>query len=274
MEQQMLEIISKFKYTTDLPIEELIRTATEKLEIKYSKVSDNTYIIITKSVKEIIDSTRKLETDDYIPTDCRFFAMLVASIKEFPDSGTLFTMQINNDGIEIEVPKTCLYITLDSDKFVLKSTTGDELTKVTAILEDNQGQWITRIDEINYIGIVKEGHIIQNLEKWITRYRDNVVKHIEENEKNDENEKNNRINNSHSHSHSNIFKKSYNGLLRTLVKIHGVCISAYQFNCYSDKYPIVDILKEYPNRNIIPPPLQFCDKTHIEIQNSEITALS
>ena len=49
MEQQMLEIISKFRYTTDLPIEELIRTATEKLEIKYSKISDNTYIIITKS---------------------------------------------------------------------------------------------------------------------------------------------------------------------------------------------------------------------------------
>jgi hypothetical protein len=255
----IMDIANKFRYVTDIPIEDIIKNATEKLDIKYEKMSDDSYIIITKSLKQIYDSINKLDKDYYIPTDCRFFAILIASLKEYPESASIFTMHINKNGLEINIPKHCIYITLDSDKFVLKSKTGGNPTFVTSSLGTDQGQWITKCDETNYIGIVDEGAVVQKLDSWVERYRYNVEKHIA----------NYNIKDNHqildSASHAEIIKKSYDGLLNTLVKMYGISICAYRFNNYFNETPFVDILKENNTSYSInlPPPSDFCDEPTI-----------
>ena len=251
----IMAIANKFRYRTDIPIEDIIKNATEKLDIKYEKLSDDFYIIINKSLKHIYTSINRLDKDYYIPTDCRFFAMLIASLKEYPESASIFTMHIKKTGLEINIPKHCIYITLDSDKFVLESKTGGNPTFVTSSLGAEQGQWITKCDETNYIGIVDEGVVVQKLDRWVERYRDNVEKYIY-----NYNSKDNYLI-IDSTNHADIIKKSYDGLLNTLIKIHGICVCAYAFNNDFYKQPIVDILKEnkdFYTRNIPPPP-EFCD---------------
>ena len=62
---------------------------------------------------------KSLDNNERIQTDCRFFSMFMRCLKKDPDIPNIFLMHFNLNTLELMVPEDCLYITLDSDKFVL-----------------------------------------------------------------------------------------------------------------------------------------------------------
>ena len=232
MDAKIIEIYKKFKYDTTIPIPQIIEEATTKLGL-YNNIIGESYIIITKSVEHIYTNIKRLGNDEYILTDCRFFAMLMCSLKEYPESGMGFMMHLSKNGLEIMIPKTCLYITLNTDMFVLNKESVENTIYIPEILGSDQGQWISQWEGNKYIGIVDEGAMIQELDYWVERYRTNVEKYIEINN-----------NKTHSWNRVNTLKDSYDGILYSLSKIHGIDVCAYRFNNRLNDIPVVDILKE------------------------------
>ena len=118
MESKLDFISNCFVYNSTLDINEMTLIWIDKLKIEIKELL-NSKIIIIKKLDEIYEILKNIEDNYKIPTDCRFFAMFMASLKKFPDLPNTFLMNYNMDSIEIMVPDNCLYITLDCEKFVL-----------------------------------------------------------------------------------------------------------------------------------------------------------
>lgn len=239
MDTRVIEISSCFRYTTEMGVRDIIVNAKKILDIEYNEYQKNSFMIITKPIDytyDVIQKFKKNNPDGFINTDCRFFAMFISNLMKYPKTGNLFTMYTHENNTELEVPESCLYLTLDKDIFKI-NTRGNPPTLLSKLLNTDQGMWITKIDteKDKYLGINSDGVITMSLEKWVEKYKQDVRTHIE---RSDKNLVNNKL---------DLIYTCYNGVLKCLCEKHGICVSAYKFNkyylCDNSDY-VVDILKK------------------------------
>ena len=82
-----------------------------------------------------------------------------------------------NPGIEIQIPPSNLYISLDRDFFVDYSK--ENPIVYTDGLLGSKGQWIVNIYDDKYMGILTDGPILLTLEEWRLKYQEIVTKELE-----------------------------------------------------------------------------------------------
>ena len=234
-------ICNKFVYNNSICMEDLLKIWTNKLEIEVQKLeTDDSFFIITNNLENTLISIKKLNPDEKIPTDCRFFSFFIGNLIKSPKEKSIIRMVLNLNSFEVMVPKNCLYLTLNTDKFKLSnSTSAIKVSDLMSVaLQDNQGQWITCVDNENklYIGIVREGNLILELDKWVTRYSGVIQKKVEKITKST-----NIISNKKQDS-INLYKISMESLFNTLLKFHGLNIACYKFNEIYSEERIINIL--------------------------------
>lgn len=176
-----LEIITrKLKYTEEISIIEMEKHWIEYLGIEIESFSNGEYkAIIVPPINILIDNLQKLKPDQYVYTDCRFFALLIGVLKKSKpnDKGMFFMHTSINSGIEIQIPPSNLYISLDRDFFVDYSE--EKPIVFTDALLGSKGQWIVNIYDDKYMGIVTDGPILLTLEEWRLKYQEIVTKELE-----------------------------------------------------------------------------------------------
>tara|TARA_B100001094_G_C18034711_1_gene721907 strand:- start:182 stop:1045 length:864 start_codon:yes stop_codon:yes gene_type:complete len=161
------KLISKFKYYTDFDY--IINFWKSVIKVSFYPLSSEVdMLIIDKS------SIDRLFKDDLsiIPTDCRIFAHFIAN---FDINGFNIILLKNTKGLDCMVPSTSYYITLDEDINIKVSD-----IELRLCLEDLKGQWITKINEKQYIGITDTGSKILDLNNWINIYSEKVLSKIED----------------------------------------------------------------------------------------------
>ena len=242
MDAKLEFIANCFKYNTSLTISKMIELWTDKLKIEIKEVSKNSFMIITKTLDETYNIMKELDNSEGIPTDCRFFAMFMRCLKNNPNIPNIFQMHLNLKSLELMVPEGCLYITLDSDKFVLSKDKENPTFVTQGALQSDQGQWIGKWGD-QYIGIGDDGVLKLERSEWKDRYNKCVNKYLISYETiimkrhNLRNTFGNSVGNSVGNNSmndmnnmNNIYRKAYLGLLSTLVKMHGICVCVYKFN--------------------------------------------
>lgn len=137
-----------------------------------------------------------------ISSDCRIAAMILSCIWYNLSS---FIVPKHNKMIEIEIPKNCIYLTLDLGKEY-------EKYEIHRKLGDLQGQWLVLNDSDNkYYGLVKEGLINKNLDEWKISYMEKVI---------------NKVNNFNNKSNY----KPEIGILSCLIKLNKLNTTIVNFN--------------------------------------------
>ena len=175
-----LELITKkFKYTEDISILEMEKFWIEYLGIEIESFSECSKAIIVPPISILIQNLQSLASEQYVYTDCRFFALLIGVLrKSNPEDKGLFFMHTNQkSAIELHIPPSNLYITLDRDIFV-DTSKKDQIVYTNGLLS-SQGQWIVNITEDKYMGIVTEGPILLTLDEWKIRYQKTVTDELE-----------------------------------------------------------------------------------------------
>ena len=161
------KLIPKFKYYTDFDY--IINFWKSVIKVAFYPLSPEVdMLIIDKS------SIDRLLKDDLsiIPTDCRIFAHFIAN---FNINGFNIILLKDEEGLDCMVPSTSYYITLDEDINIKVSD-----IRLNLCLEDLRGQWITKINDKQYIGITNTGCKILDLNNWINIYSKEVLSRIED----------------------------------------------------------------------------------------------
>lgn len=214
-------IIKKFRYTTEIPFPEMEEQWKQKLgiEIVLGEGDHGFSYIVVPPIEIISRKILPLAEEEYIYTDCRFFALLIGNLqKAGVGKKSMFTMVSKRTVIEPMIPETCAYISLDSDIFVLEKESDDPII-LSYVLRDNQGQWIVKINHLDmFLGIVSEGPILLSLADWNKKYQENVTQTLEKIEP------------------KNISDISMVTLLKILVEKHGVQVGVYKFNQRGNVY--------------------------------------
>lgn len=208
-------LIKKFQYTNEMPFPEMKEQWEQKLgiEIVLSEGNFGISYIVVPPLDIISRKILALADEEYIYTDCRFFALLIGNLQEAGiGKKSMFTMVSKRHVIERMIPKTCAYLSLDSDIFVRNKESDDPII-LSNILRDNQGQWIVKINHLDmFLGIVSEGPIILSLTDWNKKYQENVTQILQTIEP------------------KNIIDISMLGILKILIETNGVHIGVYKFN--------------------------------------------
>lgn len=223
-----LEIITrKFKYTEEISIIEM-----EKFWIKYLGIEIESFlegksrVIVVPPINILIDNLQKLEADEYIYTDCRFFSLLIGVLKHSnPEDKSLFFMHTVVPPIEINIPSSNLYISLDTDIFVDKSKK-DPIVYTNGLF-CSQGQWIVNITEDKYMGIIDEGSVLLTLDEWKIKYQEIVTKELKTDRKKE--------------LSSNPILSIIRDILKLKIKKFGIQVSFYKFSEHGD---CIDISKK------------------------------
>ena len=206
----LANIYNRFVYDTQPEFETMEKDWVRLLGIKIHPDEKCNFIEVPP-LEEII---KKLyEHDEIIKTDCRFFAMFMANLIKNKLSNklskSLFTMPKTSIP-EIMVPDNCHYISLDTDIFVLDNDKDKDPIYLSKALDSDQGQWIVKIEDDLYMGIVDEGVVFLKMDEFVKRFEKNVNKHI-----------NTKKNNN-----------AYKGLLRCYIGKYGLKTGAYNFSNY------------------------------------------
>jgi len=208
-------IASKLIYREDIEITTMMGE-WKQLGVTIDEIEPggNKSIVITHNNLHDTYEFMKHLKEKSIPTDCRFFAMFMSNLYTDPDIKNMFLMHFTLKSIEIMVPQNCLYITLDTDLFVLKKESETPENITSGALGSNQGQWVFNNNKGSYIGIGNEGVIELELNKWVERYSSLVKKHTD---------------NDVPFSKEINLKNIYTSLLKSLVAIHGIQVGVYEF---------------------------------------------
>lgn len=214
-------IIKKFQYTTEIPLSAMEDQWKEKLgiEILLGEGDHGISYIVVPPIEIISTKILALAEEEYIYTDCRFFALLIGNLQKTGlGKKSMFTMVSKRNVIEPMIPDTCAYLSLDSDIFVRNKETDNPII-LSTVLRDNQGQWIVKINHLDmFLGIVSEGPILLSLPDWNKKYQENVTQTLKTIEPKNE------------------IEISMIGLLKILVEKHGVQVGVYKFNQMGNVY--------------------------------------
>ena len=231
----MEQIINKFRYS-ETPLNNMEKKWEEIVGVKKHEIktdSMNSYMVEVPTLESVLHNLKEVEKYS-IESDCRFFALLIGVLQEHYTNNinkpSIFMMHYTCPLIELYIPKNCVYITLDSAIFV----TGKDKEKplmLSSCLDDKQGQWVVKMDnrtetENKYLGLVGEGPLIQTLDEWCERYRQNVMKILEDSPK--------YYNYGERVDTKNIIKS----LLNTMIKINGLKLGIYKFNSIGESINI------------------------------------
>ena len=180
------------------------------------ELSNNTSILFIPKDKIIT-----LKKSESIPVDCRIFAFMYANINE---DGFSIILQKNSNGIEINVPEKCYYLSL-SEKINIYERKDNTKIELKSVLNDTQGQWLTKIDKDLYIGIDETGILEMSLEEWFKNYEKKI------------NEKFKILQNINQTSLDYSFIK----ILGLNIKTSGLLLSLYKY----DKFGEINVLYNY-----------------------------
>ena len=207
----------------------------EYLGIESQSFSNGEYkAIIVPPINILIDNLQKLKPDQYVYTDCRFFALLIGVLKKSNpnDKGMFFMHTSINPGIEIQIPPSNLYISLDRDFFVDYSK--ENPIVYTDGLLGSKGQWIVNINDDKYMGIVSDGPLLLTLEEWRLKYQEIVTKELE-------------MDRSKEIPDDSVLS-TIRKILQCKIKIFGIQVSFYKFTPIGD---CIDIVKsKYPSEYV------------------------
>lgn len=241
MDPRIKVICDRFEYNNSILLVDLFQIWQDKLEVEINKFKNSDCIfIVSNDLETTLKSIKKLDKDEKIPTDCRFFSLFIGNLVKNPSKKSIIRMMLNFNSFEIIVPENCLYLTPNTSEFSSSITKSNikipELMSVA--LKDNQGQWITCIDKQKnlYIGIVDEGAIIMELDNWVKRYKEKVEVLLKKNIKST-----NYIFNKCTNT-EDIYRNSMVSLFNCLIKIHGLKIACYKFNEILDDERMINIL--------------------------------
>ena len=199
------KLISKFKYYSS-DFNYIINFWKSVIKVSFYQLSPEVdMLIIDKS------SIHILFKDDLliIPTDCRIFAHFIAN---FNINGFSIILLKNQKGLDCMVPSSSYYITLD--KYINIKVSNMELR---LCLEDLQGQWITKINDKQYIGITNTGFKILDLNNWIDIYSEKVLSKIEDKKK--------------SKLCLNTIHNTQANMLEINIKLKGLKIVVFKYGC-------------------------------------------
>lgn len=207
-------IMSKCKYYGDsINFDKITSFWKNKVGAKFHPISVNSDMICLTT--ECID---KLKEIDCIPVDCRIFSFLYSSLSY---SGCSFIMHKNCNGIEILVPENCYYLSLSKEINEYIGTDGKG-SEIKSVLNDAQGQWITKIGEDKYIGILSDGIKEMSLNDWLYHYGIIVIKKM--------NNIKNELNNHHL-VNTNVYKNAQFGILSINIrKKKHLLLSVFSFD--------------------------------------------
>ena len=215
------DIIKKFQYTTEIPLSAMEDQWKEKLGIEIHPGGGDTGVsfMVVPPIEIIATKILALAEEEYIYTDCRFFALLIGNLQEVGlGEKSVFIMVSKRTPIEPMIPETCAYLSLDTDIFVHNKETDDPII-LSTVLRDNQGQWIVKIKHLDmFLGIVSEGPILLSLADWNKKYQENVTQTLKTIEP------------------KNGIEISMIGILKILVEKHGVQVGVYKFNQRGNVY--------------------------------------
>ena len=201
-------IFSKFRFACkDMEFNDILFFWKNKIGAIIKEADNFSILFIDK------ECIKRMEELDEIPVDCRIFAMIYSNMT---DEGCSIMLQKNGNGIEIDVPTDCFYLSLS--KKINKIVAGNE---IKMILDDDQGYWITKTGKNSYIGITSDGIMENSLEAWFSFYGNCVKDKIKD------------IENKLKHIRSGmdfIYKQAAVGILSINIKIEGFILSQYSFD--------------------------------------------
>ena len=192
----------KFHFITDI--------WKNKFGAKLHVLNSNTDMLLIPKDKII-----NLKKSESIPVDCRMFSFMYENIRE---DGFCIILQKNGNGIEIEVPENCYYLSL-SEKINIYKKEDNSHIELKSALNDKQGQWLTKIDEDLYIGIDETGILKMSLEDWYKNYTKKVNEKILEKTK---------LNTTKT-TMEDIYTNSLLGILRIQIEKYGLLLSLYKY---------------------------------------------
>ena len=227
----MDSIINKFRYSEN-PLNSMEEKWINLLGIKKHEIKTktmNSNMVEVPPIESVINNLKEVEKYS-IESDCRFFALLIGCLQEHYNNNinekSMFIMHYKCPVIELSIPENCLYITLDSDIFVMDKNK-ENPTILSSCLDADQGQWVVKLDnkdntaktepENNYLGLVGEGPLIQSLDKWCERYRENMLKILSDKPK-------------HNFRELIDIKTITKNILDTMIKINGLKLGIYKYN--------------------------------------------
>ena len=138
--------------------------------------------------------------------------------EEIHEDGFCIILQKNGNGIEIDVPENCYYLSLSEKINIVKKEDNTHI-ELKSALNDNQGQWLTKIDEDLYIGIDETGILKMSLEDWYKNYTKKVNEKILEKTK---------LNTAKT-TMEDIYTNSLLGILRIQIEKYGLLLSLYNY---------------------------------------------
>lgn len=191
----------KFHFITDI--------WRKKFGAELKVLNSNTDILFIPKDKII-----NLKNSESIPVDCRIFSFMYANIQE---DGFDIILQKNGNGIEIMVPENCYYLSL-SEKINIYEINNKKI-ELKSGLNENQGQWLTKIDEDLYIGIDETGILKMSLEDWYKNYAKKINEKILEKKKLYENKT----------TPEDVYKFSLLGILSIQIEKYGLLLSLYNY---------------------------------------------
>ena len=192
----------KFHFITDI--------WKKKFGAELKVLNSNTDMLLIPKDKII-----NLKNSESIPVDCRIFSFMYEEIHE---DGFCIILQKNGNGIEIDVPENCYYLSLSEKINIVKKEDNTHI-ELKSALNDNQGQWLTKIDEDLYIGIDETGILKMSLEDWYKNYTKKVNEKILEKTK---------LNTAKT-TMEDIYTNSLLGLLRIQIEKYGLLLSLYNY---------------------------------------------
>ena len=208
------KIHDKFIYS-DKDFQNILNFWKEQIMASFYEITDEVDMMILdkKAIENIYNAEPKS-----IPVDCRIFAHLYSQL----DNDTFhITLMKNSKGIDCMVPNNCYYLTIHNSILDEKE---DSSIDLRICLESYQGQWLTKVNETEYVGILDEGVKIADIKSWCERYYDIVLNKLDEYKKIDD---------------SN-FKKLLSNILLCKLNMLGLRLSLYSFDfggkstcCYS-----------------------------------------
>lgn len=208
------KIHDKFIYS-DGNFQNILNFWKEHIKVDFYKLSDEVdmMIIDKKALENIYNAEPKS-----IPVDCRIFAHMYSQLN---NEAFHITLIKNSKALDCMVPNNCYYLTIHNSILDEKE---DSSINLRICLESSQGQWLTKVNETEYVGILDEGVKVADIKTWCELYCDIVLNKLDEYKKIDDYN----------------LKKILSNMLFCKLKILGLRLSLYSYDfggrptcCYS-----------------------------------------
>ena len=96
MDPRIKVICDRFEYNNSILLVDLFQIWQDKLEVEINKFKNSDCIfIVSNDLETTLKSIEKLDKDEKIPTDCRFFSLFIGNLVENPLKKSIIRMMFN-----------------------------------------------------------------------------------------------------------------------------------------------------------------------------------